>query len=67
MNHIAEDRDGNLWFSTVGQGIFKYNVSKHYLERYEFKDADGLMASVLIDSEIKYGLLLIGETRLFLS
>ena len=39
----AEDRDGNLWFSTVGQGIFKYNVSKHYLERYEFKDADGLM------------------------
>lgn len=51
VNHIAEDRDGNLWFSTVGQGIFKYNVSKHYLERYEFKDADGLMASVLIDSE----------------
>ena len=51
VNHIAEDRDGNLWFSTVGQGIFKYNISKHYLERYEFKDADGLMASVLIDSE----------------
>ena len=51
VNHIAEDRDGNLWFSTVGQGIFKYNISKHYLEHYEFKDANGLMASVLIDSE----------------
>ena len=51
VNHIAEDRDGNLWLSTVGQGIFKYNISKHYLEHYEFKDADGLMASVLIDSE----------------
>lgn len=51
VNHIAEDRDGNLWFSTVGQGIFKYNMSKHYLEHYEFKDANGLMASVLVDSE----------------
>lgn len=51
VNHIAEDRDGNLWFSTVGQGIFKYNVSKHHLKRYEFKDANGLMASVLVDSE----------------
>ena len=51
VNHIAEDRDGNLWFSTVGQGIFKYNISKHYLEHYEFKDANGLMASVLVDSE----------------
>ena len=51
VNHIAEDRDGNLWFSTVGQGIFKYSISKRYLEHYEFKDANGLMASVLIDSE----------------
>lgn len=51
VNHIAEDRDGNLWFSTVGQGIFKYNISKHYLEHYEFKNANGLMASVLVDSE----------------
>lgn len=51
VNHIVEDRDGNLWLSTVGQGIFKYNISKHYLEHYEFKDANGLMASVLIDSE----------------
>ncbi len=51
VNHIVEDRDGNLWLSTVGQGIFKYNMSKHYLEHYEFKDANGLMASVLIDSE----------------
>lgn len=51
VNHIAEDRDGNLWFSTVGQGIFKYNVSNRFLERYEFREANGLMASVLVDSE----------------
>ena len=53
--------------STVGQGIFKYNVSKHYLERYEFKDADGLMASVLIDSENQIWAVTNWETRLFLS
>lgn len=51
VNHITEDRDGNLWFTTVGQGVFKYNASKDYLEHYEFKKADELMAGVLIDSE----------------
>ena len=51
VSHITEDRDGNLWFSTAGQGIFKYNIAKQYLEQYEFKDANGLMASVTIDSE----------------
>lgn len=51
VSHITEDRDGNLWFSTVGQGIFKYNIAKQYLEQYDFKDANGLVASVLVDSE----------------
>lgn len=51
VNHIAEDRDGNLWISTVGQGIFKYNRGKRLLEHYEFNLVRGLMASVLIDSE----------------
>lgn len=51
VNHIIEDRDGNLWLSTVGQGIFKYNLSNHVLEQYKFEAAGGLMASVLIDSE----------------
>ncbi|WP_455672595.1 hybrid sensor histidine kinase/response regulator transcription factor [Phocaeicola sp.] len=51
VNHIVEDKDGNLWFSTVGQGVFRYNSSRQQLEQYEFKDANGLMASILIDSE----------------
>lgn len=51
VSHITEDKDGNLWFSTVGQGIFKYNVAKQYLEQYEFRGANGSMASVLVDSE----------------
>lgn len=50
-NHIVEDKDKNLWFTTVGQGIFKYNIITNHLEQYEFKNANGLMASVLVDSE----------------
>lgn len=51
VNNIAEDKDGNLWFSTVGQGIFKYNQAKNFLEQYEFKGAKGVMANVMVDSE----------------
>lgn len=51
VNHITKDKDNNLWFSTVGQGVFKYNIAKQHLEQYEFRDANGLMASILIDSE----------------
>lgn len=50
-NHIVEDKDKNLWFTTVGQGIFKYNTITNHLEQYEFKNENGLMASVLVDSE----------------
>lgn len=50
-NHIIEDKDKNLWFATIGQGIFKYNATTNHLEQYEFKNSNGLMASVLVDSE----------------
>lgn len=50
-NHITEDKDKNLWFATIGQGIFKYNTTTKHLEQYEFKNSNGLMASVLVDSE----------------
>lgn len=50
-NYITEDKDKNLWFATVGQGIFRYNVANNQLEQYEFKNSNGLMASVLVDSE----------------
>ena len=51
VNHILEDKDGNLWFSTNGQGLFRYHVSKNYLEQYEFQDAYGIIASTMIDSD----------------
>ena len=50
-NYITKDKDGNLWFATVGQGVFKYNAANNYLEQYEFKNSNGLMASILVDNE----------------
>ncbi|NUK97683.1 response regulator [Bacteroides sartorii] len=51
VNHILEDKDGNLWFSTNGQGLFRYNPPKNYLEQYEFKSASEIIASTMIDSD----------------
>lgn len=50
-NHITQDKDGNLWFATIGQGVFRYNPVGNRLEQYEFKSANGLIASILVDSE----------------
>lgn len=49
--HIAEDKDGNLWFSTIGQGLFKYNPNKQWLEQYEFRDNQGVITYTMIDNE----------------
>ena len=51
VNHILQDKDGNLWFSTNGQGLFRYNLSKNYLEQYEFTSAFGIVASTMADSD----------------
>ncbi len=50
-NHITQDKDGNLWFATIGQGVFRYNPAGNRLEQYEFKSSNGLIASILVDSE----------------
>ncbi len=50
-SHITEDKDHNLWFTSVGQGIFRYNPATQELKQYIFRDINGLMASVLVDSQ----------------
>ncbi len=50
-SNIAEDKDHNIWFTTVGQGIFKYNPATQKLKQYPFSNIHGLMACVLVDSE----------------
>ena len=51
ISGIDRDKDGNLWFSTVGQGVFKYNKGKRYLEQYEFAEAGNLVAAVMVDGD----------------
>lgn len=51
VNVITVDKDGNLWLSTVGQGVFRYNREQKILEQYEFEGASGVMSSVMVDSE----------------
>ena len=49
-NHIVEDKDA-IWFSTIGQGLFRYNTITNHLEQYEFKNAIGIIASIMVDSD----------------
>lgn len=51
INNITRDKDGNLWFSTYGQGIFKYNPQQNLLEQFEFPANSGLVSHVFVDSE----------------
>jgi signal transduction histidine kinase/ligand-binding sensor domain-containing protein/DNA-binding response OmpR family regulator len=51
VNHITQDREGNLWISTLGQGVMCYRPADDTLVQYEFKNAGGLMASVFVDAD----------------
>lgn len=51
VNHITEDREGNLWISTLGQGVMCYRPADDTLVQYEFKNAAGLVASVFVDAD----------------
>jgi signal transduction histidine kinase/ligand-binding sensor domain-containing protein/DNA-binding response OmpR family regulator len=35
ISNIAEDQNGDIWFSTFGQGVFRYIPSKGTLEQYK--------------------------------
>ena len=50
INSINEDNDGNIWFSTFGQGVFKYNQEQEELENFEFSETSGLINQIYIDS-----------------
>ena len=51
VNSITTDRDNNVWISTSGQGIFKYNIKTKKLKQYPFVNSSGLIASVTVNSE----------------
>lgn len=48
---IVEDKDENLWISTLGQGVFKYNPSKQLLEQYPLQEHEMSIPTLMVDSE----------------
>lgn len=53
VTDIVRDKDGNLWFATNGQGVFRYNEGNEQLEHHEFSSNLGIVHDLLIDSENK--------------
>lgn len=49
VSSVALDKDRNLWFSTMGQGVFRYNMHAGDLKRYDFPDSGNNIASVYVD------------------
>lgn len=51
INHITEDKEGNIWIATNQQGVFKYIPSKHDMEQYAFSDVSGQVYNILADND----------------
>ena len=49
VNNIRKDKDGNIWFSTMGQGVFRYSVETALLERFDFPFCSNNIANVYVD------------------
>ena len=62
ISSIAKDQDGNIWLSTIGQGVFRYHVKSQDLSHFAFKFSKNCVTQVFIDSDnqvwaiAKYGL-----------
>lgn len=51
VTNILQDRDSLYWFSTYGQGVFRYDVARRELCRYDIAGAGGLIPWVYANSE----------------
>ena len=47
---FAVDEEQNVWISTAGQGIFRYNLATRECKAYAMKGEKGMVASVLVDA-----------------
>ncbi|NLE35169.1 MAG: response regulator [Bacteroidales bacterium] len=51
INTVAEDRDGNKWFSTYGDGVLKYDVKTATMKRFSFEGTSDFVDKVFVDSD----------------
>lgn len=50
VNDIVKDKDGNVWISTRGQGVFCYNEKTGLLEKFDFPLCEDNVAAVYVDN-----------------
>lgn len=48
--NFSLDGDQNIWISTNGQGVFRYNRTTHELHQYPMKNIQGKVQSTLVDA-----------------
>ncbi len=48
--HFSLDADKNVWISTNGQGLFRYNLHSHDCKHYAMKSLRGRVAATLVDA-----------------
>lgn len=48
--NFSLDGDQNIWISTNGQGVFRYNRTTHELHQYQMKNIQGKVQSTLVDA-----------------
>jgi signal transduction histidine kinase/ligand-binding sensor domain-containing protein/DNA-binding response OmpR family regulator len=51
VNTLAEDKDGNIWFSTYGDGILRYDRQTALTKKYDFPGTINFSDKVFIDSD----------------
>jgi len=48
---MAEDKDGNIWFSTYGEGVLRFDRQTSLIKRYLFDDTGNYVDKVFVDSD----------------
>lgn len=49
INNTIIDYNSNIWISTLGQGIFKFNAITHKLEQYNFENSRNIINHLVKD------------------
>ena len=49
VNDFAMDGDGNVWVSTKGKGVYRYNLRSHECRNYPFAQWGGMVSKAFID------------------
>ena len=50
VTSFAMDKEGALWISTMGQGVWQYNIKSRQHKHYPIHTAENVVAQVLVDN-----------------